>query len=433
VNDIYYPNDDELGMIGACLTGNIDTCSDALAEIRSEWINQDNIRQTFDVIRTMVQANQQPSLSELGKEWKKAYGQLPLPYDAWNQAMEACPSPANLPYYTKGIIEAAHRRQLRSTGDRLIRESAVTTLQPDQIVANAEAGLTIEVSQEMLATSKKVAGNFIDQMQDRFNRKGSLSGIATGFHWLDNKTDGLQLREMAIIAARPSIGKTAIAIAIAYQAAIQDKVPTLFVSLEMSQEAIFRRMVSTIGSIPMQNLKSGDLTDGDMKSMMAASAKISSSPLWFLDGPSSHSIASITAHVRRAVRKHNVRLVIVDYIQKVKAADRSEKRTYEVAEVSGKLKAIAVQTGVAMLALAQLNRESEKEKGRQPKLSDLADSGSLERDADVVMLLNRDRTEPSGEAAIIIAKQRDGECGQVKLHYEGQFCRFTDPSPSLNQ
>jgi replicative DNA helicase len=268
-------------------------------------------------------------------------------------------------------------------------------------------------------------------MQDRFNRKGTLSGIATGFHWFDHKTDGLQLREMALIAARPSIGKTAIAIAIAHRAAIQDKVPTLFVSLEMSREAIFRRMVSTIGSIPMQNLKSGDLTDGDMRSMSTASAKIANSPLWFLDGPSSHSISSITAHVRRAVRKHHVRLVIVDYIQKVKAADRSEKRTYEVAEVSGKLKEIAVQTGVAMLALAQLNRESEKEKGRQPKLSDLADSGQLERDSDLVALLNRDRTEPSGEAAIIIAKQRDGECGHVKLHYEGQYCRFSDPSPSF--
>ena len=430
-NDVYYPNDDELGMIGACLTGTIDTCSDALAEIRSEWISQDNLRMTFDVIRTMVQANRQPSLSEIGKEWKKAHGQLPMPFDTWNQAMEICPSPANLPNYTKGIIEAAHRRQLRSTGDRLIRESAVTTLQPDQIVANAEAGLSIEASKEMLSTSKQVAGNFIDQMQDRFNRQGTLSGIATGFHWLDDKTDGLQLREMAIIAARPSIGKTAIAIAIAYKAAIQDKVPTLFVSLEMSQEAIFRRMVSTIGSIPMQSLKSGDLTDGDMKSMMAASAKISSSPLWFLDGPSSHSIASITAHVRRAVRKHKVRLVIVDYIQKVKAADRSEKRTYEVAEVSGKLKAIAEQTNVAMLVLAQLNRESEKEKGRPPKLSDLADSGQLERDADAVMLLNRDRTQPSGDASIIIAKQRDGECGQVKLYYEGKYCRFTDPSPSF--
>ena len=429
MSDPYYPNDDELGMIGACLTGSIDTCSDALADIRSEWITQDNLRLTFDAIRGLVQENQQPTLKELGKEWRKAYGQLPMPYDTWNQAMDVCPSPANLPYYIKGITEAAHRRQLRDAGDRLIRESAIITLQPDQIVANAEAGLTIEVSRESLSTSKQVAGNFIDQMQERFNRKGSLSGIATGFHWLDDKTDGLQLREMAIIAARPSIGKTAIAIAIAHKAAIQDKVPTLFVSLEMSKEAIFRRTVATIGSVSMQNLKSGNLTEGDMKSMMAASGKISNSPLWFLDGSSSHSISSITANVRRAVRKHQVRLVIVDYLQKVKAADRSEKRTYEVAEVSGKLKDIAVQTGVAMLCLAQLNRENEKDKGRQPRLTDLADSGQIERDADLVMLLDRDRKEPSGEASIIIAKQRDGECGLVKLWYDGQYCRFSDPSP----
>ena len=431
MSDPYFPNQDEMGMIGACLTGTIDTCSDALADIRSEWINQDDLRLTFDVIRTMVQANQQPNLKELGKEWKKAYGQLPIPFQTWNDAMEACPSPANLPYYIKGITEAAHRRQLRDTGDRLIRESAMLTLQPDQIVSNAEAGLSIEVSRETLSTSKQVAGNFIDQMQERFNRKGTLSGIATGFHWLDQKTDGLQLREMAIIAARPSIGKTAIAIAIAYKAAIQDKVPTLFVSLEMSKEAIFRRTVATIGSVSMQNLKSGNLNEGDMKSMMAASGKISNSPLWFLDGSSSHSISSITANVRRAVRKHQVRFVIVDYLQKVKAADRSEKRTYEVAEVSGKLKDIAVQTNVAMLCLAQLNRENEKDKGRQPRLTDLADSGQIERDADLVMLLDRDRKEPSGEAAIIIAKQRDGECGHVKLHYDGQFCRFTDPSPTF--
>ena len=430
-NDAFYSQEDELGLIGACLTGDIDTCSDALADIRSEWITQDNLRLTFDVLRGMVQENKQPTIGELGKEWKKAYGHLPMPYDAWNQAMNACPSPANLPYYIKGVTDAAHRRQLRDTGDRLIRDSAVLSLQPDQIVSNAEAGLSIDVSRETLSTSKQVAGNFIDQMQERFNRKGTLSGISTGFHWLDVKTDGLQHREMAIIAARPSIGKTAISIAIAHKAAVQDKVPTLFVSLEMSKEAIFRRTVATIGSISMQNLKNGDPSERDMKAMMSASAKISTSPLWFLDGSSSQSISAITASVRRAVRKHQVRLVIVDYLQKVKAADRSEKRTYEVAEVSGKLKDVAVQTGVAMLCLAQLNRESEKDKGRQPRLTDLADSGQIERDADLVMLLDRDRKEASGEAFIIIAKQRDGECGIVKLHYEGQFCRFSDPSATF--
>jgi replicative DNA helicase len=177
----------------------------------------------------------------------------------------------------------------------------------------------------------------------------------------------------------------------------------------------------------MQNLKSGNLSEGDMRSMTQASGKLASSPLWFLDGSSSQSIASITANIRRAVRKHKVRLVIIDYLQKVKAAEKSEKRTYEVAEVSGKLKDIAVQTGVALLSLAQLNRENEKDKGRQPRLTDLADSGQIERDADLVMLLDRDRKQSKGEASIVIAKQRDGECGLVKLWYDGQFCRFSEP------
>ena len=426
MNDAFFAQDDEFGLIGACLTGSIDTCSDAFADVKSEWIETDSLRDTYETIRSLVAQNRTPTIQELGKEWKKLNGNQPIPFEDWNRAMEVCPSPANLPSYAKGVIEAAHRRQLRAAGDRLIRESAVTTLQPDQIVSNAEAGLSIELSRETLSTSKQVGGSFIDQMQERFSRKGALSGVTSGFFHLDKMTDGLQYREMAIIAARPSIGKTAIAIAIAEAAAVRAKVPTLFISLEMSKEAIFRRSVASIGSVSMQNLKSGNLTEGDMRSMSTATGKISAAPLWFLDGSSSQSIASITANVRRAVRKHGVKLVIVDYIQKVKAADKAEKRTYEVAEVSGKLKDIAVQTGVAMLCLAQLNRENEKEKGRTPRLSDLADSGQLERDADCVMLLDRDRREAKGEASIIIAKQRDGECGIVKLHYNGEFCRFSD-------
>lgn len=426
MNDPFFAQEDEFGLIGACLTGLIDTCSDAFAEVKSEWIETDSLRYTYETIRSLVAQNRTPTIQELGKEWKKLNGNQPIPFEDWNRAMEVCPSPANLPSYAKGVIEAAHRRQLRFAGDRLIRESAVLTIPPDQIVANAEASLSIELSRETLSTSKQVGGSFIDQMQERFSRKGTLSGVTTGFHWLDRMTDGLQFREMALIAARPSVGKTAIAIAIAEAAAVRAKVPTLFISLEMSKEAIFRRSVASIGSVSMQNLKSGNLTEGDMRSMSVATGNISAAPLWFLDGSSSQSIASITANVRRAVRKHGVKLVIVDYIQKVKAADKAEKRTYEVAEVSGKLKDIAVQTGVAMLCLAQLNRENEKEKGRTPRLSDLADSGQLERDADCVMLLDRDRREAKGEASIIIAKQRDGECGIVKLHYNGEFCRFSD-------
>ena len=197
----------------------------------------------------------------------------------------------------------------------------------------------------------------------------------------------------------------------------------------MSDESIVRRMVSSVGSVPMQSIKTGDLDQGGMKAMSTASGKIANSPIHFVSGSSISNISSVTAVIRRAVRKWKVQLVIIDYLQKIHGSRAAEKKTYEIAEVSGKLKAVATDTKTAIVALAQLNRENEKDKGRIPRLTDLADSGQIERDADLVLLLNRDRNEPQGEAVIAIAKQRDGECGLVNLWYEGQYCRFTDPSP----
>jgi len=179
----------------------------------------------------------------------------------------------------------------------------------------------------------------------------------------------------------------------------------------------------------MQSIKTGELDQGGMKAMGSASAKIANSPIEFVSGSSVSNIASVTAIIRRAVRKSKVKLVIIDYLQKIHGSRAAEKKTYEIAEVSGKLKSIATDTKTAIVALAQLNRENEKDKGRIPRLTDLADSGQIERDADLVLLLNRDRNEPQGEAVIAIAKQRDGECGLINLWYEGQYCRFTDPSP----
>jgi replicative DNA helicase len=365
------------------------------------------------------------------KDWKRSMGQTPVPFEALNKCDEMCPSPANYPEFSRAVLEAHLRRQLRSTGDRLIRDSAVSTLSVDQIVCNAEAGLTVEASKEEVQSSKSVVGRFIDATQERFARKGHLSGITSGFHKLDAMTDGFQFGELAIIAARPSIGKTAIAIAIAKAAAVDQRVPTLFISLEMSDESIMRRMVSTIGSIPMQEIKTGDLNEGGMRAMGAATAKIAGSPIYFVSGSGISGIATITAVIRRAVRKWGVKLVLVDYLQKIHGSKAAEKKTYEIAEVSGKLKAVASDTKTAVIALAQLNRANEKDAPRAPRLTDLADSGQIERDADLVLLLDRVRNEPKGEAVIAVAKQRDGECGLVHLWYEGKFCRFSDPSPTF--
>lgn len=431
MNDPYFAQDDEYGLIGACLTGGTDVCFEVFAKIPSGAIQNHKLSQIYEVMKGLVAKNQRPDLQSLSKEWKKSIPQEPLPFDELNRADELCPSPANHPAFAQAVLEAHLRRQLRFAGDRLIRESAVSTLSVDQIVSNAEAGLSVEASKEEVQSSKSVVSRFIDSTQERFSRQGQLSGITSGFYRLDQMTDGFQFGELAIIAARPSIGKTAIAIAIAKAAAIDSRIPTLFISLEMSDESIVRRMVSTIGTIPMQDIKTGQLDQGGMKAMSTASAKIAGSPIHFVSGSSVSNIATITAVIRRAVRKWGVKLVLVDYLQKIHGSKAAEKKTYEIAEVSGRLKSVASDTKTAVVALAQLNRENEKDKGRVPRLTDLADSGQIERDADLVLLLNRERNQPQGEAVIAIAKQRDGECGLVPLWYDGKYCRFSDPSPSF--
>jgi replicative DNA helicase len=431
MNDPYYAQDDEFGLIGACLSGGSDVCHEVFAKIPTHAIETDSLRHLYEITKGLVAKTEPVNLTTVVKEWKRSMPQVTPPFEDLNRCDELCPSPANHPAFSQAVLEAHHRRQLRTAGDRLIRESAVSTLSVDQIVSNAEAGLSVEASKEEVQSSKSVVSRFIDSTQERFSRQGQLSGITSGFHRLDQMTDGFQYGELAIIAARPSIGKTAIAIAIAKSAAIDSRIPTLFISLEMSDESIVRRMVSTIGTIPMQDIKTGQLDQGGMKAMSTASAKIAGSPIHFVSGSGVSNIATITAVIRRAVRKWGVKLVLVDYLQKIHGSKAAEKKTYEIAEVSGRLKGVASDTKTAVVALAQLNRENEKDKGRVPRLTDLADSGQIERDADLVLLLNRERNQPQGEAVIAIAKQRDGECGLVPLWYDGQYCRFTDPSPSF--
>lgn len=426
MSDPFYSEEDEFGLIGSCISGGSDVCFEAFADVPSEAIQNDQLSATYEVLKSIVHQSKPVNMAELMKEWKKTRPADSVPFETWNRCDELCPSPASYSMFAKSVLEAHHRRKLRFAGDRLIRESAVVTLSVDQIVSNAEAGLSVEVSKDAVQTSKSVVNRFIDSTQERFNRKGQLSGVTSGFHYLDKMTDGFQLGELAILAARPSIGKTAMAIAIAEAATVRSKVPTLFISLEMSDESIVRRMVSTVGSVPMQQIKTGEMTESGFRAMSVANSKIAASPLHFASGSSVSNIASITALIRRSVRKWGIKLVIIDYLQKIHGSKAAEKRTYEIAEVSGKLKSVAVDTKTAIVALAQLNRENEKDKGRAPRLTDLADSGQIERDADLVLLLNRDRNQPKGEAIIVIAKQRDGECGIVKLHYNGEFCRFSD-------
>lgn len=427
----YFSSKDELGFIGACLIGNVDTASDAVAQVNPSMLISEEAQTVLEVITSLSRENKSGDFDSVSRAWKSLKPNQKMPAVWIAQAMDTCPSSENLSFYIQGIKEAHQRRRLRDTAAKLTADTADPSLQIETILANLEAGIVVEDSAIPTSnTATEVARQFIESTEDRWKRNGELSGIPTGIPRLDSMTDGLQLGEMTLIAARPSIGKTAMATSIAAVACIERKVPTLLVTCEMSEKALMRRLVSTVASVPMQAIKTGQLNQNQMVKMTQAVTKISSSPLHFLDLSSNAKIGTITATVRRAARKHGVKLVILDYLQKVHASGKHEKRTYEVAEVSGALKACAVATQTAMLCLAQLNRESEKEKGRKPRLSDLADSGQIERDADTVCLLDRNRSEPKGQAQLIIGKQRDGECGVIELYYDGQFCRF---EPALLQ
>ena len=427
----YFAPKEELGVLGACLWGNADTATEAVALVRPDMFIDEDLKLTLELVETLARENKAASLENLNRQWKKAYGNLSAPVLRWNEAMESCPSAANLSYYADGVREAHQRRKLRDLATQIMEDSANPTVSLDVAMQHLEAGMVLgETATVEASNAKQAVVSFIDEMQARWQRKGELSGVPTGLPKLDDMLDGLQFGELTLVAARPSIGKTALGTSIAAVAAIEHLVPTLFVSCEMSTNAITRRLISCISEVPMQHIKTGQLSERDMSRLASAQVRLKDAPLHILDLSSGAKVCTITSAIRRHVRKHNVKLVIVDYLQKIGCSGKYEKRTYEVAEVSGTLKACAASTKVAMLALAQLNRESEKEKGRKPRLSDLADSGQIERDADTVLLLDRNRIEPKGEATIAIAKQRDGECGVVTCYYQGQFCRF---EPALLQ
>lgn len=297
----------------------------------------------------------------------------------------------------------------------------------NDLIAKAEALLSVRradapATHDGCASAKVL----LDDLERRSQLQGKRSGLETGLYQLDVKTDGLQFGEQTLIGARPSRGKTALGLGIFYHTAFKNKIPSLFVSLEMSTAALMRRMMSCHCEMNMGQIRQGSYTEGHFKSMTTFAGLCRRAPFHIVDGIRGMSIGMICSMVRRTVRKHGIKLVVVDYMQKIKPDERHEKRTYEIAEVSGRLKGLAEETSTAFLTLAQLNRESEKDKGRSPRLSDLGDSGQIERDADTVVLI--DRQGSSSETKLIVAKQRDGETGIANVVFNGAYCRFENPS-----
>ena len=418
---------DELGILGACFSGGSDTTSEILSLVTLGMIVDDRVRDSLSVLAGMVAQGKPVDMVSLGREWPSAFQGKPAPFTFWTEAWDACPSAANATYFAQGVREAFQRRKLSAMGQEMVSGASDPSVPLDALAGRVEAALAIsEPSNAKPQTSREVARDFVDDLQRRVELKGGLSGVTTGFNRLDWMTEGMQPGEMWVIGARPSIGKTAIAVNMLEACCITGGVPSMFVSHEMNNKGLMRRLISSVARIELGDLKAGRMDDGKQRRLLSAVSKITAAPVQWLQLTRGESVDVLCSQVRMAVRRHGIRVVFVDYLQKVPASKGNDKRTYEVAEVSGKLKSIAESTGVTLVALAQVNRDSEKEKPRPPKISELADCGQIERDADMIALLHRDRMERDGDAMLIVAKQRDGECGAVTMSYSGAFCRFEE-------
>jgi replicative DNA helicase len=433
MNDPYYSESDELGVLGCCFRGDLTILSDIAASFQPVMLVNDPVRDSYELSLILLAENQRTTTASMERLWARTHENRPAPKEVWSKAMSAIPSASNHPFYVQGIKESFRRRVLRDAALKLAHETSDLSKTTESMVADLEAGIAAESDEAVVTTPGKAAMiDYIQDLRTRFDRKGQLSGIPTGFWRLDSMTDGMQFAELFILGARPSIGKTAIAVNIVRHACIEKGWPTLVVTCEMSKNALIRRMMSDLASVPLQDQKKGELNEGQFKKLLEKGKVISDSKIFFHDASRGETIDAIVAAIRSNVRRFGIKLVVVDYLQKIMPGTRHEKRTYEVGEVSMKLKAVAASTGVALLCLAQLNRDTEKEKGRPPRLGDLGDSKQIEQDADVVALLDRKRGEKEGEATLAIAKQRDGECGLIPLNFQGQFCRFSTRGPEID-
>jgi replicative DNA helicase len=421
----------ELGVIGCCLLGGIDTTNEAMELVASPSFFFDDTKTAFNLLSLLVQSGTEVNGVTLVQAWNKHHagrvnGAVVQPKLVEILCSpESVPGPSMLGHYAALVKDTARRRRLLYAASDITKRLSDPSEATDAILASAENILNDEDIGSIQSRNSSDLSSLLEaDLDGRVQRQGAYTGIVTGFHLFDYITDGLQAGEQCIIASRPSVGKTALGVSIAARVCLKDSIPTLFVSLEMGVTALMRRLASVWCNVRMRPLRKGNIDHEEMKTLGHFFNFLRTRPLFMIDGVSGLGSMELSAAIRRHVRRHGIKLVIVDYLQKIIPAHRHEKRTYEVAQVSGQLKAVAEKTKVALLTLAQLNRESDRDKPRRPKLTDLADSGQIERDADVVGLLHRDRSNPEGLAELIVAKNRDGELGTVDLKFNGPYCRF---------
>jgi replicative DNA helicase len=393
----------------------------------------------FDTLAEMYDGKQPIDLLTL-QEKLKTKGQLDaiggVPYLA--ALPDAVPSAANLEYYIEIVREKYVLRKMIQACTGVVGRVYEHEGKVDELLDEVERDI-LQISEDRIESTsilmKDLVHRAINTIEDYHQRQGMLTGIGTGFVDFDKMTSGLHGGEMIVIAARPSMGKTSLAMNIVEHVILEEKLPVAVFSLEMTAESLVLRMLCSRARVNMRNIRDGFLAERDFPKLTGAAGKLANAPL-YIDDTAGLSILQLRAKARRMHQQYGIKMIVIDYLQLLNAnSSRIENRQQEIAQISNGVKALAKELKVPVIVLSQLNRELEKDKSRKPRLSDLRESGAIEQDADLVALLykpdegkDEDDGAPQESDALpvnlLIAKQRNGPTGDVHLTFFKGFTRF---------
>ena len=351
--------------------------------------------------------------------------------------VQAVPHAAHATHYAAIVRDKALLRSLIDAGTDILRDAYDASDEPRQLLARAEEKIFSILERRSSAEAKPIQSvleEVMVRMDARMKHEHTIGGVETGFTDLDQLCGGLHNSELVILAARPSMGKTAFAMNIAEHAAINLKQPVLFVSLEMAALELADRLLCSAAQVNGHRLRNGTISQEDRRRLVQKSSEIGAAPL-FIDDTPSRTLTEIAAVARRLKRKQGLSMIVIDYLQLIEPDNPRDPRQEQVARIARRLKGMSRELDIPVLCLAQLNRQAEVSRDNRPRLNHLRESGAIEQDADVVMFVHReeyyqtndeDRERVRGQAEIIIAKQRNGPIGDVKLLWQHDFTRFVN-------
>ncbi|MFA4989353.1 MAG: replicative DNA helicase [Candidatus Omnitrophota bacterium] len=423
--------DAEMAVLGSMLLDE-EAIATAVETLDKNFFYKDSHQKIFQVISDLYAVNKAVDLITLTDALKKEGLLEAIGGVSFLTALaNSVPTAANISHYVSIVKEKSILRTLINNATKIISLCYESEGNITEVVDSAERFI-FEVSERKNQGSyihlKEIVKDSIETIDILYRKKAHVTGIPTGYIDFDIKTAGLQNSDLIIVAGRPSMGKSSFALGMIEHAGIIEKVPTAIFSLEMSKEQLVQRMLCSHARVDAQKVRTGYLATSDWPRLTAAAGKLSEAPI-FIDDTPGISVMELRAKARRLKSQQDIKLIILDYMQLMRGSSGIESRQQEISEISRSLKALARELHVPIVAISQLSRAVESRNDHRPQLSDLRESGAIEQDADVVVLLLREEyytqsSENQGVAEVIIAKQRNGPVGSLKLAFIKEYTRF---------